>query len=77
MAQTSLRKSTNLSLDQKLLADAKMLKVNLSRAAEEGIREAVRRTQEAEWKRENEEALQSSNDFVDQNGLPLARQRLF
>nr|WP_083903229.1 type II toxin-antitoxin system CcdA family antitoxin [Octadecabacter antarcticus] len=35
------RKSSNLSLDVALLIEAKQLKVNLSRAAEEGVRVAV------------------------------------
>ena len=35
------RKPTNLSLDAALLTEAKALKVNLSRAAEDGVRNAV------------------------------------
>lgn len=77
MPQTSIRKSTNLSLDQGLLADAKQLKINLSRAAEEGIRDAVRRSKEEEWKKQNRDALQSSNDFVEEQGLPLGKHQLF
>ncbi len=77
MPQTSIRKSTNLSLDQGLLADAKQLKINLSRAAEEGIRDAVRRSKEDEWKKQNRDALQSSNDFVEEQGLPLGKHQLF
>ena len=29
------------------------------------------------WLRENLDALQSSNDYVEQNGLPLAKYRQF
>ncbi len=77
MTQTHARKSTNLSLDQSLLADARTLKINLSRAAEDGIRHAVVRSREAQWKAQNLDALESSNRFVDQNGLPLSQLRQF
>jgi len=85
MSQTQSRKSTNLSLDQSLLADARSLKINLSRAAEEGIRSAVVRSREEHWKAENKHALKSSNEFVEKssnefvekNGLPLSSMRQF
>ena len=77
MSQTQSRKSTNLSLDQSLLADARSLKINLSRAAEDGIRSAVLKSREEHWKAENKEALESSNRFVGQNGLPLSKLRQF
>ena len=41
MMQIQTRKSTNLTLDAALLSDAKALHVNLSRAAENGVRLAV------------------------------------
>lgn len=72
-----VRKPTNLSLDQALLADARALKINLSRAAERGIQEAVAASRTAEWKAENREALESSNRFVEENGLPLGAHRQF
>lgn len=71
------RKATNLSLDSDLLAQARLLKVNLSRAAEDGIRLAVARTQSEVWQAENRDALASSNEFVEQNGLPLDPHRQF
>jgi antitoxin CcdA len=77
MAQPQSRKSTNLSLDQTLLADARSLNINLSRAAEEGIRIAVAKSREEHWKAENREAMESSNRFVEQKGLPLAQFRQF
>lgn len=77
MAQAQTRKPTNLSLDQTLLTDARALKVNLSRAAEQGIRAAVAQSRAAQWKRENQAALDSSNDYVATQGLPLAKLRQF
>jgi len=77
MQNSTPRKATNLSLDSRLLADAKSLKVNLSRAAEDGIRQAVARTQREIWLAENRDALHSSNEFVERQGLPLAPFRPF
>lgn len=74
---TQPRKPTNLSLDASLLAEAKALKVNLSRAAEDGVRSAVANAKAAQWKAENTAALQSSNAYVEKHGLPLERYRQF
>lgn len=71
------RKPTNLSLDRALLSEARTLGVNLSQAAEAGLRDAVRDAKATAWTRENAQALASSNDWVDRHGLPLARHRLF
>ncbi|MEW2918534.1 type II toxin-antitoxin system CcdA family antitoxin [Ruegeria sp. ANG10] len=71
------RRPTNLSLDSTLLSEAKALKVNLSRAAEEGVRIAVAEAKAEQWKADNAEALKSSNAYVDQNGLPLDSFRQF
>ena len=77
MARTEARKPTNLSLDQGLLADARAFRINLSRAAEDGIRAALAKSRAQQWKAENAEAIASSNAFTKENGLPLARQRQF
>ena len=71
------RKSTNLSLDQSLLAEARLMKVNLSRAAEDGVRRAVAQARSDEWLRQNAEAIASSNRYADENGLPLDQYRSF
>ena len=71
------RKSTNLTLDAALLTEAKNLKVNLSRAAEKGIRRALQKKREADWKTENKQALASSNNYADEHGPPLAAYKQF
>ena len=71
------RKSTNLSMDQALLDEARALNINLSRAAEDGIRAAVKKSREERWRLENAQAIESSNRFVEENGLPLERYRQF
>ena len=77
MPTTGQRQSTNLTLDADLLSEAKALQVNLSRAAEDGIRQAVKRTRAERWLAENRDALDSSNAHVEEHGLPLAGLRPF
>lgn len=76
-ARSKLRKATNLSIDPDLIEEAKALGVNASRAAEAGLREAVRTAKGEAWLRENAEAIASSNAWVEKNGLPLAKYRQF
>ena len=76
MSQPS-RKSANLSLDSDLVSQARELKINLSRAAEDGIERAVKAEQERLWRLENAEAIAASNKYVEEHGLPLAKYRQF
>lgn len=71
------RKSANLSLDSDLVSQARDLKINLSRAAEDGIGRAVKAEQERLWRLENAEAIRLENDYVEKHGLPLAKYRQF
>lgn len=71
------KRPTNLALDTALLTEAKALGVNLSRAAEEGVRSAVASAKANAWRRENAAAIQDANQYVDSNGVPLERHRQF
>jgi antitoxin CcdA len=71
------RKPTNLSLDARLIAEAKNLDINISRIAENGIARAVAEEKARLWKIENREAIQSLNAYVEENGLPLEEFRQF
>ena len=75
--QTATKKPTNLTLDQALLLEARAFGVNLSQAAELGVKQAVSEAKAERWKAENAQALQSSNAWVAQNGLPFERYRNF
>ena len=75
--QAIARKPTNLTLDPSLLAEARSLGVNLSQAAEAGLRRAVTEAKARTWQHENAAALASSNAWVDAHGLPLDRYRQF
>ncbi|MER9892150.1 type II toxin-antitoxin system CcdA family antitoxin [Mesorhizobium sp. M0119] len=60
-----------------MIEDAKALGINISRAAEEGIAKAISAEKNRRWQEENKQAIDSSNDYVRRNGLPLAKHRLF
>ena len=71
------RKATNVTLDEALLLEAKALRINISQAAEAGLALAVAQRRAAQWLEENRGALDSSNAYVEQHGLPLAQFRTF
>jgi antitoxin CcdA len=71
------KRATNVSLAVDLVEEAKRLGINLSQACEAGLADRVRLERGEEWKRENRAAIESSNEYVRKNGLPLARYRMF
>lgn len=71
------RKPTNVTLDEALLIEAKALRINISQAAEAGLARAVAERRAARWLEENRRALDSSNAYAEQHGLPLAQFRNF
>lgn len=75
--ETRSRKAANLSIDEAVLADAKALDINVSRAAETGIAEAVRAEKGRRWLEENREALLCYNEWMEENGLLLDEYRQF
>jgi antitoxin CcdA len=71
--QHRTKKATNVTLDQAMLEDAKALGINISQAAEAGVRAAVR----AAWIEENRDVIEEWNKWVEENGLPLEEYRMF
>lgn len=70
-------RTANLAIDPTLLAEAKALKIDLAKAAEDGIAKAVRAVNAAQWQEANQDALASSNRYVEAEGIPLAKHRQF
>lgn len=77
MSQAIVRRPTNLTLDAKLVAQARDMKINISRVAEQGIARAVAEERARLWKIENREAIESWNEHLEKRGLPLAKYRQF
>lgn len=65
------RRPVNLSVREDLVAAAKELGVNASQAAEQGLAAAVRTAREQAWLKENAEAIEYWNKWIEENGLPL------
>jgi antitoxin CcdA len=74
---TAQKRSTNVSLPSDLVDEAKRLGINLSQACESALSEQVRKALGEEWKRENKEAIESWNEWVRENGMPMAKYRQF
>lgn len=71
------RRATSMTLDAALLDEARALGVNLSRAAEEGLLAAVKAERKRRWAAENAEFIRDYNDWIAENGVPLAEFRKF
>jgi antitoxin CcdA len=71
------RQATNVSLPAALVREARGLEINVSRACEEGLSARVAEARRARWLAENQAALESSNAWVEAQGLPLAAKRRF
>ena len=67
---TATRRATSLTLDAKLLDEAKTLGLNLSRAAEEGLLAAIKAERKRKWTEENAEAIAEYNAWIEENGIP-------
>ena len=74
---SSKRKSVNLSIDSELIANAKAMGINLSQTCEAALGAALKKEREEQWIKENWDAIQSTNAWVEKNGLPLAKYRVF
>jgi antitoxin CcdA len=76
-ADDAPKRPTNVSLNTRLLKEAKALKINVSRAAEQGLAAQIAEARAKAWKAENREAIQAANKYVEKHGLPLGRYRQF
>lgn len=77
LTKSPARKSVNLSLNKELLAEARTLDINMSRAAEEGLAEAIRQRRTQLWLEENRDAIEENNRYFEEHGLPFAEYRGF
>lgn len=71
------RRATNITLPGELVAEARSLGVNISKAAGTGLRLAVAAAAEERWKQDNASWIKAHHKWVEENELPLERYRLF
>lgn len=62
------KKPINVSINSELLEKAKGLNISLSATLEAALAEQLRAEQRAQWLRENADAIQAYNQFVETNG---------
>uniref|UniRef100_UPI0035CA07C1 type II toxin-antitoxin system CcdA family antitoxin n=1 Tax=uncultured Sphingomonas sp. TaxID=158754 RepID=UPI0035CA07C1 len=75
--RTAFRRATNVSLDEQMVADAKALGINVSRACEVGLDAEIRAERGRRWIEENREANEAYTKYIEEYGLPLERYRQF
>ena len=73
----SPKKSPNITLPESLLVEAKALDINISKATEIGVAKAVAECSAELWRKENQEAIASSNAFAEERPLPLCNAKMF
>ena len=71
MSGSAGKARVNLTVETRLLEAARALGLNISHAAEDGLKRAIQETQAERWKRENAHALLAHNARVERNGTLL------
>ncbi|HXG79533.1 MAG TPA: type II toxin-antitoxin system CcdA family antitoxin [Methyloceanibacter sp.] len=63
------KRIANISIDSDVLAKARALNLNVSRAAEDKLRELIVEAEREAWLKENREAIEACNRRVGKHGL--------
>lgn len=71
------RHPVNVSLDTAIVAEAKGLGINISKACEKGLFAEIAERREEKWLEENGHKFAGWNDWIEENGMPLAKFRPF
>ena len=67
----------NLTLDPLIVAEARELGLNISQECERALVRRSKDERARRWREENRPAIEAWNAWMEKNGLPLARHRLF
>lgn len=76
-APITKRRPINLSLDEDIITSARELGLNLSQTCNQALSAEVKKERERRWKEENRATIEEWNVWIEKNGLPLARYRMF
>jgi antitoxin CcdA len=71
------KRATNLSISADLLAQAKVMNINLSATLEQALAQILKQQQRAQWLRDNKAAMSAYNEHVDSTGVFSDGQRSF
>ena len=66
---TPVKKPTNLSIRSDLLEQARALDINLSSEFEKHLAEVIRQRRGEQWLKENREAIEAYNRYVEKHGV--------
>jgi antitoxin CcdA len=64
-----LKKATNVSIRSDLLDAARDMKINLSKEFEHHLEEVVRKNRAEQWLKDNREAFDAYNRYVETHGI--------
>lgn len=73
----TIKKATNLTLNSEVLAEAKKLGINISKACDVFLESLVKQEKERRWQLENAEFIANYNMSIEDEGLPLDHWRTF
>ncbi len=73
----ALKKTIHLTLNPQVLAEAKKLGINISKACDAFLESLVRQEKERLWRLENADFIASYNKTIEDEGLPLDSWRTF
>lgn len=65
----SVKRAVNLRIDERLIDQAKTMKINLSQTLETSLVEILREKQRAAWLDDNRDAVEAYNRRVEKHGL--------
>ena len=71
------KRATNVSVNQRLLEDAKALDINLSATLERALEAEVRARRREQWLEENREAIAAYNARIERDGMLSDHVRAF
>lgn len=77
VSTSGARKATNVTLPVDVYERARNLGINFSRTCEQALREAIQAEEGRRWAEEHAEFIRHTNQWVEENGLPLAQYRMF
>lgn len=69
MKRAQIRKATNVSLDARLVEEARELDLNLSREFEAHLEKLVRERRADKWRDENKKAIEAYSRFFAKHGV--------
>ena len=71
------QRDVTVTVDEELAAAVDLLGLDLSRIVDRAMAAEVKGARERQWRAENREAIQAWNAWLDKNGLPFERHRMF